>query len=193
MLRFSTGLGRRLNDQWMVMALVSPTLYKFDDIGANDFGISGGLTAMWNYSPSLTFMFGLMVASDSDRPVMPALGVNWAINEMLDLNLMFPRPRLVYRPDEHLSLHLGVDMKRATFRTSDTLGTSIGLPQYNDALGNYRDIRLGAGVDYTFTHSLSVEAEAGYSVNRQIDYTQIDERVEFDPAPYFRLGVKVSF
>lgn len=156
-------------------------------------GFSGGVTALWNYSPSLKFMFGVMFSPDSDLKVMPMAGLDWAINDQLDLRLMFPKPRLIYRPNDHWSFHVSADLNMATFRTSDSLGTSIGLSQYNDALGTYRDIRIGTGAGYRISKNLSVEADAGYSVNRQIDYTRIDERVEFDPAPYAGFGLRLSF
>lgn len=192
-LQFGTGLSYRPNDQWMFMARVSPTLYKFSDLGGNDVGVSGGLTAMWNYSPSLKYMFGVMFSPDSDLKVLPIVGLDWAINDQFELRLMFPKPRLIYMPNDHWSFNVGADLNMVTFRTSNSLGTSINLPQYNDALATYRDIRIGAGVGYRIGKTLSVEADAGYSVNRQIDYTRIDERVEFDPAPYATLGLRLSF
>ncbi|QEM68927.1 hypothetical protein FO488_12690 [Geobacter sp. FeAm09] len=193
-LQFGTGLNYRLNDRWMFMALVSPTLYKLSDVGGNDIGISGGLMAMWNYSPSLKFTFGVMYSPDSAFfKVMPMAGLDWAINDQLDLRLMFPQPGLIYTPNDHWSFRVGADLNMATFRTSDSFGTSIGLPQYNDALGTYSDIRIGAGAGYRVSKNLSVEADAGYSVHRQINYTRIDERVKFDPAPYAGLGLRLSF
>lgn len=192
-LQFGTGLGYRPNDRWMFMARVNATLYKLRDVGANDVGFSGGVTAMWNYSPSLKVMFGVLVSPDSDIKVLPMAGLDWAINERLDLRLMFPKPRLVYKPNERLRLHVGADMNTVTFRTSDSFGTSIGLPQYNDALGTYRDIRFGVGGSYQIKKTLSLDADAGYSVNRRIHYTRIDESVTFDSAPYARIGLRVGF
>jgi hypothetical protein len=192
-LQFGTGLGYRPDGYWMFMARVSPTLYKFNDTGRNDVGVSGGLTAMWNFSPELKFMFGVMFSPDSSIKVLPMAGFDWAINDQIDLRLMFPKPRLIYTPNDGWRFYVGADLNMATFRTSDSLGTSIGLPQYNDELGTYRDIRIGTGVGYHFSKTISVEADAGYSVSRQTDYTRIDERVEFDPAPYLRLGLRMSF
>jgi hypothetical protein len=192
-LGFNTGLGYRLNDDWMIMGMFNPTLYKFSDVGGNDIGLSGGINAMWRYSPSLTLMFGLMVSPDSDLKVLPMIGADWRINEEWDLRLMFPQPRLIYQPDEHWSFHFGANMVGTTFRSSDTLGNSISLPQYNDALATYRDIRVGGGVGYQFSKTFRLEVEAGYSVSRQIDYTRIDETVNFDPAPCVRLGLNIGF
>ncbi len=192
-LAFGTGLSYRHNDRWSFTAMVGPTLYKFNDVGDNDVGISGRLTAMWNYSPSLKFMFGILISPDSDLKVMPIGGLDWIINNQWDLRLMFPKPRLIYTPDEHWSFHAGSSFNKVIFRTSDSLGTSIGLPQYNDAIASYIDIRIGAGVGYSFNKNLSVEADGGYSVKRKIDYTRIDERVDFDPAPYAGISLRMSF
>jgi hypothetical protein len=70
-----------------------------------------------------------------------------------------------------------------TFRTDDSLGTSVVLPQYNDALGTYRDIRIGAGVTHRISKTPSVKANLGYPVNRQIDCAGTDDRVELIPLP----------
>jgi hypothetical protein len=191
-LSFNTGLGHRLNDHWMIMGMFNPTLYKFSDVGGNDIGFSGGINAMWRYSDSLMLMFGLIVAPDSDLPVLPMVGADWRINPQWDLRLMFPQPRLVFQPDEHWSFYAGANLVGATFRSSDTLGSSIGQPQYNDALATYRDIRVGVGFGYSVSKSVCVEVEGGYSVDRQIDYKDF-ETVNFEPAPYARLGVNIGF
>lgn len=191
-LSFNAGLGHRLNDDWMIRGTLNPTLYKFNNVGGNDIGLSGGVNAMWRYNDSLMLMFGLMVAPDSDLPVMPMVGANWRINQQWDLRLLFPQPRLVFQPNEHWNFHAGANLVGATFHSSDTLGTSIGRPQYNDALATYRDIRLGAGFAYSVSKAMRIEVEGGYSVSRQINYKDF-KTVDFDPAPYVRLGLNIGF
>jgi len=193
-LEFSTGLAYKPNDRWMFMARISPTLYKFDDLGANDISFSGGLMAEWEYSPSVKWMFGLMVQPDNDLPVLPLVGVDWRINEQWELQLMLIKPRVIYTLNDQWKFHAGMGLNfGTTFRTSDTLGTSIGLPRFNDALGQYSDMRVGGGVEYQLNKSWSFAAEAGYSMNREIDYQDIDEKVKFGNAPYFSLGLKFEF
>ena len=192
-LKLETGLGYIPSDRWIFMAHIAPTLYKFSDISGNDVGFSGSLTAIWKYNPSLKFMFGIEASPNSDIKVLPIAGLDWIISDQLDLRLMLPKPRLIYTPNDHWRFHVGAELNAATFRTSDSLGTSIGLSQYNDAVGNYRDIRIGTGISYRFSKSVSMEADVGYSVNRQIDYSQTNETVEFAPAPYAGLGLRMSF
>lgn len=189
----TTSLGHRVNEDAMLMGIFSSTLYKFSDVGGNDIGFSGAVTAMWRYSPSLTFRFGAMFSPDSDLQVLPMVGTDWQINEQWHLRLTLPEPRLIYYLAHRWRFHVGASVVGTTFRASNKLGTSIGLPHYNDALGTYRDIRIGAGASYQFDTMVGAEVEAGYSVSRQIDYTRIDEKVKFAPAPYLRVAVRINF
>lgn len=191
-LSFSAGIGHRLGDDWMIMGMLNPELYKVSGMREDDIGLSGGINAIWRYSESLTVMFGLMVAPDSDLVVLPMVGADWRIDAQWELQLMFPQPRLVFEPDDRWSFHVGASLLGATFRSSDTLGSSIGQPQYNDALATYRDVRAGLGVGYRVSKSIRAELEGGYSVDRRIEYKHFGTE-KFDSAPYVRLGVNLAF
>ena len=192
-LRFNGGLGYRVNDRWTVTGLVSPSLYRIEDADGSDIGISGGVMARYQAKPSLAWSFGLMAAPDSDVKVMPIVGVRWQINDQYTLELGMPKTRLSYRIDPKWQVYGGLDLNGATFRTSNDLGTKSGLPQYNNALATYRDIRTGVGTSYEITRRLRAEIEAGLSVYREINYTRINEQVNFDPAPYVRIGLSYRF
>ena len=192
-MRFGAGIGYHLNDKWTVTGMVNPTLYSFDDIQCSDVGISGGLLAFYRANSKLTWSFGIMVAPDSDLPVLPMAGVNWMINNQFTLQMMFPKPRLLYQINRQLTLYAGLDMVGTTFRTSDNFGTKIGMTEYNDALATYRDVRLGLGVGYHIISELNAELEAGASVYRQIDYTKLDQQVKFNPSAYVRFALNYRF
>ena len=192
-LSLNTGLVFKTREDLMLMGRLGGTLYRTSGLGAKDLGLSAGLMGMWRYSPAFTYVFGMMFNPDSDRRAFPMIGVNWSINPQLTLSLTLPRPRLTYQPNEHWSFHAGANLNGATFRTSETMGTRLGDARYNGALGSYRDIRVGGGLAHAFTSSLSLEAEAGVSVNREINYQQLREHVRFGPAPYLSLGVKFGF
>jgi hypothetical protein len=192
-LGLGVGLGYRASDDWLFMGRISPSLYRFGDVNSDDVGVAGGVTALWRYSATLQFLFGIMAAPDSDLKVLPMAGVYWRINDQWNLSVMFPQPRLTYLPDEHWRFYAGANVSGTTFRTADTLGADLGQPRYNNALGTYRDVRLGAGAGYKLNRNLRAEVEAGYSIWRQIDYSDIDQTIKFDPAPYVRIGINVGF
>lgn len=192
-MRFGAGIGYHWNDKWTVTGMISPSLYRLEDVQGSDVGLAGGVLALYHANPKWMWSFGLMVAPDSDLPVLPMAGVNWIINDQFTLQMMFPKPRLLYRIDRQWTLYTGLDMVGTTFRTADDFGVKIGMSQYNNALATYRDVRLGLGVSYHVIFGLDAELEAGASVYRQIDYTKIDQKVEFDPSVYVRLGLNYRF
>jgi hypothetical protein len=192
-LHLRTGLGWRMNDEWTFTGIAGPELYRFTDLQANDIGAFGGFLATYRPSATHIWTFGIFASPNNDVPVLPVVGLRWQINDQYTLEVGMPKTRLTYHIDPKWSLYTGLDLNGTTFRASDNLGTQIGRPQYNNALATYRDIRLGVGVGYDLGHGLRAEVEGGYSVYRRIDYKDIDQRVNFDPAPYVRAGLSYRF
>ena len=194
-LNLNTGVGYRFNEHWMVNGFAGPTLYRFDNVSGDTVGFSGGVIAMYQANAVLTWTFGVMIAPDSDVKAMPVLGVRWLINDQYTIELGIPKTRLSYLVDPKWTLYTGVDMVGTTFRTDENFGSNISSPRYNynNTLATYWDIRLGAGVSCEITKAFWAEIEAGGSVYRRIDYSDIDQRVEFDPAPYVRLALSLRF
>ena len=144
-LRLLGGLGYHLNDQWSFSASLGPAFYRLSDVDTSTLGLGGMVQAIWRMQPSLTLAFGIGFNPDSDIPVLPAAGARWNIRTNLTLNLMFPRPVLIYRAAPRLSLFAGGDIKFAVFRASSDEGDKIGQLPYNNALGTYRDFHLEPG------------------------------------------------
>ncbi len=192
-LRLFSGLGYKVNDQWTVGGSVGPDFYKIGDVTTSGIGVAGTVHAIWQVRGDLTVAFGVAIVPDLDIPVLPAAGVRWDIRTNLTLNLMFPRPIIIYRAAPRLNFFAGADFKFALFRADNDQGTRIGQPSYNNGLGTYRDIHLGAGVEYRIARGLWASAEGGYSVAREIDYKRIGQTIDFDPGPYVQAGLKYRF
>jgi len=197
-LRLNTGVGYRWNDQWSFNALLSPSLYRFEDVNGDDFGVSGGVVATFVQNSALTWAFGIIGSPDSDVPVLPIVGVRWLINDHYTLEVGMPKTRLTYKIEPNLAIYAGLDLNGTTFRTGEHLlppntPPSNNSGQYNSALATYRDIRLGVGASYQFWRGVRAEAETGFSVYREINYKDINQSVDFKPAPYVRLGLGVRF
>ena len=192
-LRLMAGLGYRINEQWSIAASVGPEFYRLDNMDTSDIGVAGTVQAVWRWRRDVTFAFGLGINPDSDVPVLPAAGVRWAIRTNLLLNLMFPRPVLLYRAAPRLNLFAGADIKFAVFRAEKDFGTELAQPQYNNALGTYHDFHLGAGAEYEVARRLFLSIEGGCSVGRELDYRRIGQTVKFDPGAYGQVGLKYRF
>jgi Domain of unknown function (DUF6268) len=192
-LHLSAGLGRHINDQWTVSASVGPVLYALHDIKSDDIGFLGSVRAVYRARPNLVVTFGLAVNPDSEIPVFPGFGARWDVRTNLTLNLMFPKPGVIYRAAPNLNLFVGGGLSGATFRTDDQMANRTGLNQFNRAIANYWDFHLGTGLEYEIIRRLSFSLEGGYSLGRRLDYTRLDETVRFDPGPYVQAGLRYRF
>lgn len=192
-LGFETGLGCRLNDQWTVAASAGPRIYRLDSVDNGDIGVGGMARAMYKWKPNLTVAFGFAVNPDRDAPVLPIVGVRWNIRTNLTLGLMYPRSGLDYRLIPRLNVFAGFDGNYVVFRADDRLGDKIGMSQYNNGLGTYRDFHVCVGGEYRIIRGFSAFVEGGYSFERELHYQRIGQTVKFDPAPYIQTGLKYLF
>ncbi len=191
--KFTAGLEYKWSDKTTIRAFMSPSLYRLEDIDSDASGYSGGLLMTYLYSPSLTVTLGVMASSGGSFPVIPLAGVNWKINDQLELQLMIPKPRLLYRITPKWTVFAGADATSATFRTNKDFETKGELNKYNNELADYKDIRAGVGTGFEITRGVRMEVEGGYSIYRQLDYVDRDEEVKFDPSPYATITLKASF
>lgn len=192
--RITTGAELKVSEKWTITGLFSPSLYRFEDVSSDDVGFSGGLMMAYRYRPTLSWSLGVFVSPNSSlSPVLPVGGLDWKINQKFELQLMFPKPRLLYQITSNWSVFAGGDLTGTTFRTKDDFGTKGGFSKYNDALADYRDIRVGAGTGFQINRGIRLEVEGGYSVDRQLNYIDIDKKVKFDPSPYIGASLKVFF
>ena len=194
-LSIGAGVGYRPTERLTLMAKVTPTLYKLNGVDSHDIGLSYGLMAKYkyDYSPSLKILSGLMYSPGSRFNLLPVVGVDWDINDRFNLQLMFPIPRLTYTPNKLWKFHVGAELNEVMFRTGNSFGSDTSLSRYNDTLGSYSEIKAGAGLSYQISRSISAGLDAGYSINRQITYTNINERVDLGSAPYVGIGLRMSF
>ena len=190
---FDTGLGYNFNDRWTFIGSIGPQFYRFDEIDGDDIGVNGTICAVWKCQPHLTLAFGLNFENDREPPVLPAAGFRWDIRTNLTLNLMAPRPALVYRVDNKFVVFAAGSGDFTVFRADSNLGNKIGQPQFNNALGTYQDFRIGGGAAYRLRRGLWITVEGGYSFGRKIDYHDIGQTVPFGNAPYIQVGLGCRF
>jgi hypothetical protein len=192
--RLTTGIEYKLSEKWTVTGLFGPSLYRLEDVDINDVGLFGGLLTAYRYNATLTLSLGLIVSPNSSlSPVLPVGGLDWKINQKLELQLMFPKPRLLYQVIPKWTVFAGADVTGATFRTTKDFGMDSGFRRYGNALADYRDIRAGIGTGYQINRGIRLEVEGGFSVYRQLDYIDLNKTVKFDPSPYVTISLKSYF
>jgi hypothetical protein len=124
--------------------------------------------------------------------VAPGGGIIWLISDKMRLEGVFPKPALVYEPNDDWQFRLLGELFYESFRTDDVLTTEHKL-QLHNAIVEYNEDRVGLQAKYSGIKPFQIIAGAGCTVRRDFDFYRAHQRAVADPAPYVRLSVEAKF
>lgn len=140
----------------------------------------------WEYVPDrLTLSGGAVVLGRADLPVLPAIGLTWTPNRVTQLDLRFPSSTLSYRLAKdgrrsekwaYASVGLGGNTWAVTRQSGQT-----------DELST-RDIRLTLGIEKRLDGGGRWFAEAGYAVDRRLEYESDQRQQKLGDAAFLTAG-----
>ena len=125
-------------------------------------------------------------------PVAPGGGIIWLFNDKLRLQAVFPKPALVYQPNDDWELRLMGELNYTSFRTDDVLTTEQKL-QLHNAIVQYSEDRAGVQIAYTGVKHVKLIGGAGVTVERNYDFFRAHQSKKMDPAPYVKIGAELRF
>jgi hypothetical protein len=124
--------------------------------------------------------------------VAPGGGIIWLISDQMRLEGVFPKPALVYQPNDRWQFRLLGEILFDSFRTDDVFTPDPNI-QLHNAIVQYSEYRLGVLAKYSPCKPLRLFAGVGYTLRREFDFFRADHRVVTDPAPYVKVGLEVKF
>ena len=127
-----------------------------------------------------------------DPIVAPGGGIIWLISDKLRLQGVFPRPALVYQPNDDWDFRLTGELSVTSFRTDDVLTTERKL-QLHNAIVQYQEDRAGAQVAYSGFKPFKIIAGAGVTIRRDFDFFRANQAKKTDPAPFVRIAMEAKF
>lgn len=127
-----------------------------------------------------------------DPIVAPGGGIIWLISDQLRLQGVFPKPALVYDPNDDWEFRLMGEINYDSFRTDDVV-TPLRKLQLHNAVLQYSENRAGVQVSYSGLKPFKIFAGGGYTFLRNFDFYRAGVREQIDPAPYIRLGIEAKF
>jgi opacity protein-like surface antigen len=190
------GLDTEFSDSILVRLEAQPGFYgtTFGHFDAAQFNVPFIIGGTYIYSPSLQFVLGIGVNVQQKYPVLPGGGLRWKFARDWVLDAVLPTPRLEYSVTHDATVFLGADIKTNTFRVDDHFGDSHGDPALNGAWLSYEELRIGLGVEWKLTSTLSLSLEGGYLPYRDFDYHRTDVRYHNESGgPYASLQLQGSF
>jgi hypothetical protein len=125
-------------------------------------------------------------------PAAPGGGLIWLFSDTLRLEGVFPKPALVYQPNDDWQFRLLANLFYESFRTDDVVTPEKKLRLHN-AVVQYSEDRVGALVKYSGIKPFRIIGGAGYTFLREFDFFRAHRRAKLDPAPYFQLSLEAKF
>jgi hypothetical protein len=190
------GVQHRFNAQWSGAAYLRPGFYGDFEEGLNGDSFNAPLLvmAMFAQSKELAWSFGLNVNAFSDHPVLPIAGVRWQFAPRWLFSVGFPRTGFAYECSDRLTLRAGASFSGGSFRVTRNLGTPApGVARLANTFLDYREVRVGLGLDYAFTERTSLALDVGAVTDRKFDYFDRDYRLDGDSGTFLALSLKGSF
>ena len=140
-------------------------------------------------------IFGVVALGGSiyQNPIVaPGGGIIWLFSDKLRLQAVFPKPALIYEPNDDWDFRLAGELNYTSFRTDDVVTTERKL-QLHNAIVQYSEDRAGVQVGYSGFKPFKIIAGAGVTLRRDFDFFRASQAKRTDPAPYVRIAMEAKF
>jgi hypothetical protein len=172
---------------------LDPGVYFQDHISGNAFDVPGKAFVSFPLMKDKIFAtVGLGWGQFQDPVVAPGGGITWLINDKLRLQAVFPKPALVYQPNDDWDIRAIGELNFLGART-DQVHTTERKLQVDDAVVQYSEYRAGLQVGYSGLEPFKIIAGAGATIERNFDFFRINQSKRTELAPYIRIGVEAKF
>ena len=172
---------------------LEPGVYFQDHISGNAVDVPG--RAFFSFPLKKDKIFatvGIGWGQFQDPVVAPGGGITWLINDKLRLQAVFPKPALVYQPNDDWDIRVLGELNFLGART-DQVHTTERKLQVDDAVVQYSEHRAGLQIGYSGFKPLKISAGAGCTIERNFDFFRINQSKRTDPAPYIRIAAEAKF
>jgi len=172
---------------------VDPGIYFQEHISSNAVDIPGKAYVTFPLKKDKIFAtVGFGWGMFQQPVVAPGGGITWLFTNKLRLQAVFPRPALVYQPNDDWEFRAIGELNFLGART-DQVHTTEQKLQLNDALVQYSEYRAGLQVAYSGFKPLKIIAAGGCTIRRNFDFFRDEQSKRTDPAPYIRIAAEAKF
>src|SRR5437762_9751224 len=105
-----------------------------------------------------------------DPPVAPGGGIIWLISDKFRLQAVFPKPALVYQPNDDWDFRLIGELNFTAFRTDDVVSHTEHKLDLHNAIVQYSEDRAGVEIGYSGFKPFKLIAGAGATIERNFDF-----------------------
>ena len=177
---------RPISGRLSAMLIMSPSIRSDLTTSDNAFRVFALGLLNWKCIPDrLTISGGFVYLGRADLPVLPALGLSWTPNRVTRLDLQFPRSKLSRRLAKN-----GGESELWTYLTAGLGGNTWAVTRQDKTTDelSLRDLRIVAGIERLLDGGGGWFAEAGYAMDRRIEYENDESSIDLDDAVLINAG-----
>lgn len=161
------GYMKKLNEKWAMQLAISPGLYTdFEEVDSDSVRIVGRALAFYNASEATQWAFGVVYLDRENVAALPAAGLIHQPNERTRFEVIFPRPRALFRVVHTESgegwLYLAGEFGGGSWSIQRASGAS-------DVI-TYNDLRFITGFEWRAGEKRRMFVEGGWVFERQLEY-----------------------
>ena len=173
---------------------LDPGAYFQDSVSGDNFDVPGKAYVSFPLKKDKVFAtVGLGWGQFQDPVVAPGGGITWLISDKLRLQAVFPKPALVYEPNDDWEFRLLGELNYLGVRTDDVVSHTERKLNLHDAVLQYSEYRAGVQIGYSGIRHLKLIAGAGATIERDFDFYRAHQSKRTDPAPYVRVSAELKF
>jgi hypothetical protein len=173
---------------------LDPGVYFQDSVSWDAFDIPGKAFVTLPLKKDKIFaVVGLGWGLFQHPPVAPGGGIIWLFSDKLRLLAVFPKPALIYQPNDDWDFRIIGELNYASFRTDDVVSPTEHKLNLNNAVVQYNEDRAGVQVGYSGFKPFQIIAGAGVTIERDYDFFRASQSKRTDPAPYIRIAAEAKF
>ncbi|MCG8587065.1 MAG: DUF6268 family outer membrane beta-barrel protein [Pirellulales bacterium] len=176
---------RPLGERWMMDLSVMPGYFAdFDTNSGDAVRITGHGIALWNRSETMKVALGVVYLDRDDVSILPAAGLIYTPHEDLRWELMFPRPRVAWRPSGSACddwFYVAGEFGGGTWAIQRASGATD--------VTTYRDYRLVLGWERKPPLQLQTRLEIAYVFGRKLEYESATPDFTPDDTLMLRFGL----
>ena len=174
------------NDEWRMMAEISPGIYSdFEAVNGDSLRLPSRVFGFYRWSPALDFAFGFVYFDRDTVGFLPAAGLVYTPSDELRVEVTFPRPKISYRYYNDGDRQRTVDFVGEFGGGSWTVRRASGA----DDSVTLNDLRLLLGWEHREGKCLHWSVEAGYVFNRKLEYRSHIGDQDLDSTALLRFSI----
>jgi hypothetical protein len=175
---------------------VRPGFYTEEHLGLSSFDCPILVGRFWTLQQDKLYVLTGVYTSflKGGFPVLPLVGLVYHASDNLEFRLVPPDPRIIYTINKQLDVFVGGEIAGGSFRT-DHHDNFVGphIAKLSGTQVDFSDYRVGGGFIFDLTNNISINGNAGCSIERHFAFHRAGENYRTDPSPYLQVALKASF